>query len=328
MTRMEENWGRRHDFVTLEDGRIADLLQPVFPGKSVVSAQLLTEGHCNTNYKIQISGLDDAFVLRLYIRDRAACQKDRDIFNLVQDRVPIAELLYANSEAEVPYAVMKWVDGVLLSDVLASGEALAIAECAYAAGTTLATIGTHTFPRAGFFGPGLVIAEPFDTDTLFLDTLDLFLFKGSASQQLGEALTQRLWQFATDHADEAAIMQGTPVLVHSDYKGINLLMRQERAGWRTAAVLDWEFALAATPLFDIGNMLRHERDYPAIFATRFINGYQDNGGQLPTGWKKAAKLIDLLALCEFLSKPARANALTQEVTGLIVETLEHWDEYV
>jgi hypothetical protein len=43
-------------------------------------AELLTAGLCNTNYKIKVADLADTFVLRLYIRDRNACQKDYDIF--------------------------------------------------------------------------------------------------------------------------------------------------------------------------------------------------------------------------------------------------------
>jgi len=327
MARMEEDWGRRHDFVALEEATLTSMLQPVFPGKSVVSAQLLTEGHCNTNYKIRVSGLDDAFVLRLYIRDRTACQKDRDILGLVQERVPIAHLLYADTEHDVPYAVMKWVDGVLLSDILATGEVAEIADCAYAAGATLANIGTYTFPQGGFFGPGLVIAEPFNEDTTFLALIELFLFKGNGGQRLGKELTDRLWQFVTRNVDYLAAADGPARLVHSDYKGINLLMRQEDAGWQTAAVLDWEFAFAGSPLTDIGNMLRREYECPPVYASRFIQGYRENGGQLPEGWKKAAKLMDLISLCEFLNDPTSGEVRIRDVTGLIMGTLEHWDEF-
>ena len=95
-----------------------------------------------------------------------------------------------------------------------------------------------------------------------------------------------------------------------------------------------------------------------IFESEFIHGYREQGGILPPEWKKLAKLVDLLSLCEFLNAPTPRNALRhtnlrsekqfsnevrretthvglvpvnagwyQEVTGLIVGTLEHWEEF-
>lgn len=46
---MEQGWGRRHEFVTLEAEMITSMLQPVFPGRTVDAAELLTAGTWNTN---------------------------------------------------------------------------------------------------------------------------------------------------------------------------------------------------------------------------------------------------------------------------------------
>src|SRR2546430_14434143 len=91
---MEQDWGRRHDFVALDESAITSLLQPVFPGKSLASAELLTAGKVNTNYKITISGIDEPFVLRIHVRDRMAGERDFNIFQLVQKRVPVPQILY------------------------------------------------------------------------------------------------------------------------------------------------------------------------------------------------------------------------------------------
>ncbi len=328
---MQKDWQRRYDFVELDEATLHAMLQPAFPGKIVIATQLLTSGLCNTNYKVWLSGITGAFVLRLYVRDRAACQKDYDLFNLVHDRVPVPELLYADvagERYETAYAVMRWVDGILLSDVIAAGDTSHMAACAYAAGTTLASIGTYTFPQAGFFGPDLSIAHPFDSGTApFLAEIERSLFKGRAGQRLGTALTQRLWQFVRDNSGYLAVEEEAAALVHADFKGVNILVRQMQASWHVAAVLDWEFALASSPLIDIANMLRYGRLLPAAYETQFIRGYQDNGGTLPTGWKRTSKLLDLLSLCEFLDAPQPNSALVEEVTGLIVGTMDHWQEY-
>lgn len=326
---MEQDWGRRHDFVTLENDEITSLLRPAFPGRTLASAELLTAGKCNTNYKITVSGLSDPVVLRLYVRDPTSREKDLNIFQLIKERVPVPRILYTNARNEpgaLSYSVMSWVDGVLFSDVLASKDENAIAECAHAIGITLANIGSYTFPRAGFFGPDLTIQQEL-VDESVMAYFEQFLFEGQTGQRLGATLTGRLWKFLNDNAHYFEALPDARSLVHSDFKGFNILVRQSRGRWRVSAVLDWEFAFAGSPLVDIGNMLRYSHLHTPTFESEFLRGYREQGGKLPTAWKKAAKLNDLLSLCEFLNSPAPRDALLQEVTGLILGTLDHWEEY-
>lgn len=114
---------------------------------------------------------------------------------------------------------------------------------------------------------------------------------------------------------------------YSIFKGFNILVRQFNERWHVSAVLDWEFAFAGSPLIDIGNMFRYSHLHPPVFEKEFLRGYQEQGGVLPSEWKKVAKLVDLLSLCEFLNAPTPPNALLHEVTALIIATLDHWEEY-
>jgi len=327
---MQQNWGRRHDFVVLNRAELTRMLEPVFPSKHVLSAELLTAGNCNTNYKITIAGLDEAFVLRIYVRDTEASQRDYHIFKLVEKCVPVPEMLYVHQGStsdDLTYTVMRWVDGTLLSDILAAGDVPTIAACAYAVGNILANIGTYTFACSGFFSPDLSIAQPFaDGDETYLSIIEHSLFQGQTGKCLGPALTTRLWELVTNNTQYFAILDGVASLVHSDFKGFNILVRQEGGRWHVSAVLDWEFAFAGSPLFDIGNMLRYDRLHSPEFEAQFIRGYQEQGGHLPIAWKKTTKLVDLLSLCEFLNAPNPRGSLVEEVIGLIMGTLEHWDE--
>jgi aminoglycoside phosphotransferase (APT) family kinase protein len=327
---MSQHWERRYDFVHLEQPTLHDLLQPAFLGKQVASAQLLTAGYCNTNYKINIEGLNESFVLRLYVRDRNACQKDLDVFQLVHKNVPIPEIVYADPDGThypLPYSIMRWVDGVLLSEILASGNIADITNVAYDVGATLAAISTCAFPQSGFFGPGLIIAQPFHGDVAaWLAAIEHFLFKGRAGERLGVALTDRLWTFVTMNKEYLAPIEGIASLVHSDFKGINILVRQDQADWKVAAVLDWEFAFASSPLYDIGNMLRYDQQYPPVFEQQFIQGFREHGGNLPAEWKKIVKLLDLVSLCEFLDAPHRRDTLITNMTQLVIATLARWND--
>ena len=114
-------------------------------------------GLINTNYKLGVSGESEAFVLRLYAREptQAICAKEKAIFALVYGRVPVPEMLFADAEGSGfgrPYTLMRWVEGVMLKEVLAKGSAAEVRSAGLAVGETLAAIASHTFASAGFFG--------------------------------------------------------------------------------------------------------------------------------------------------------------------------------
>jgi len=79
-----------------------------------------------------------------------------------------------------------------------------------------------------------------------------------------------------------------------------------------AAVLDWEWAHAASPLFDLAILLRGNQGAPLPpgFAEAVANGYRTAGGHLPDEWRRATRLVDLVNLCEFLSAPGQDASTT------------------
>jgi hypothetical protein len=74
-------------------------------------------------------------------------------------------------------------------------------------------------------------------------------------------------------------------------------------------------------------MLRYRHLHPPLFEGEFLRGHQEQGGRLPTEWKRVAKRIDLLSLCELLNTPTPRDGLVQEVTGFITGILERWKKY-
>lgn len=322
---MEQGWARRHEFVELDTATLTALVQPIFPGQWVVSASLLTEGLANTNYKLRVSGQDEDYVLRLYTRERSACQKEWDIYRLVHDRIPVPEMLHADPDGHAfgrPYSICRWVEGVKLATLLAEGDLTAIGQAAYATGATLAQIHSYAFPMAGFFGPGLTVAQPLGPlAESYLGYLADRLLVGQAGQRLGPELTRKLWQFSGRNAHVLDGRTKHSVLGHADYKGTNLLLKPTAAGWRMAAVLDREFAFAGDPLFDVGILFRYDASFPALFESGFVAGYREQGGSLPDDWRRLARLLDLVNLCEFLNTADRSGRLVTDVTDLIVATL-------
>jgi Phosphotransferase enzyme family len=106
-----------------------------------------------------------------------------------------------------------------------------------------------------------------------------------------------------------------------------LLRRHSPYGWEMAAVLDWEFAMAGNPLFDLSILLRYADSLSPAFEQGVVASYRSAGGGLPRQWKRVIKLLDLLNLCEFLCGQSPRGAMIADVTRLIQATIAGWSTY-
>src|ERR1700757_287297 len=86
----------------------------------------------------------------------------------------------------------------------------------------------------------------------------------------GRGIEEKTWRFLNSTR-----------LIHCDYNLKNILIRQIGSVWKVAGVLDWEFAIAGSPLVDIGNFLRFEDELPPGFSGSFIKGYLSSSTGLP-----------------------------------------------
>lgn len=325
---MKELWERQSAYLELDQQALTKLVQPVFAGQHVLDASIMVGGFSNTIYKVQLSGHAEPIVVRLYTRDAASCEKDVVLFDLLHKQVPVPQLLYADPAGTVggvPYALTSYAAGTTLAHVLAQGTHEDVAGASFAAGQVLARIGTFTFPSSGFFGPALAVVDRMTTNRdMFRGFISDCLFVRGAGERLGPQVTEQLWTFVMNHAQLLDVLADEAVLVHADFNGPNIMVQQQAGQWAVTAVLDWEFAFAGTPLYDIGIMLRNEHRLPVIFATDFIAGYGAEGGMLPRNWKPLVKLLDLLNLCDFLTRSTGGEPMVRDVSELIVATMARW----
>jgi aminoglycoside phosphotransferase (APT) family kinase protein len=245
----------------------------------------------------------------------------------VRDRVPVPELLWADSSgtsSERPYAVMTWVEGAPLTAALQDAPAAV----GRAVGETLAAIGTHTFPQAGFFTPDLTVRDRPEGKRLpFLEDAEHWL-DGGAAAQLGEPLATEVRAFLRRHAAYLPAESRPAALVHGDYHDGNLLLRRTDDRWQVVAVLDWEFAFAGPPVLDLSILLRWADRWPPAFEQGVVAGFTAAGGVLPAEWKRISRLLDLVMLLAFLRAPgADDDAVLREVVSLIGRTMRAWETY-
>ena len=97
-----------------------------------------------------------------------------------------------------------------------------------------------------------------------------------------------------DHAQGLLDEVDRACLVHSDFNPKNVLI--DPAAGELTGLLDWEFAHAGTPMTDLGNLLRLERD-PG-FTGGVLDGYLKVAGHLDglVGLSRAARRKRLLGL--------------------------------
>jgi aminoglycoside phosphotransferase (APT) family kinase protein len=329
---MQEGWGRRYALLELDTEILTRLLEPVARGHAIVLAEPIPGGLVNTNYRVTLSGWEDTLIVRLYTRDRAACRLELDIYQLAHLRVPMAEVLYADPDGvccERPYMVTRWIEGTKLDKLLASGDVAAIRTAALAVGETLAALTAYGFSEPGFFGPGLAVSRPLGTTReSVVAYVHASLFEREAGRRLGEDLTGRIWKILRENEALLDEGDGPATLVHGDYKAQNILLRQDsRGSWGMAAVLDWEFAMAGSSLFDLSILLRYADTLPPAFEQGVVTGYRAAGARLPEEWKRLIKLLDLVNLCEFLCGPDPRDAMVSDVTRLVRETCDRWESY-
>ncbi|HKE84413.1 MAG TPA: aminoglycoside phosphotransferase family protein [Vicinamibacterales bacterium] len=294
--------------------------------KHVVAVDPLDGGIMNWNYAVRLSGSAERCVLRFYDRAPASCAKEVRILALVHGDVPVPEVLYADvngADGYPPFCVLEFIDGMSLRELRRRGDAKGVGEASYDAGRLLPRLGRHRFPRSGLLSPALQVQDGPFADASLGEVVEHFMASPLFRQRIDATLIMRIRDFvavvartelrsASRHADAG--------LVHADFNSPNIFVRQDRGTWRVAAILDWEFACAGSILCDIGNMLRYERPGQPRYEPHFSRGLADGGWDAPDDWFLRARLADLPALCELLTRDDVPEAVVEELRDLIVMT--------
>lgn len=324
---IEEGWERHHRFLQLDRAGIERRLRSAFAGARVLETEPLAGGLRNTNYRVRLAGRPNPVVVRLYTADPTACRREAALAALVKRRVPVPAVLHLDADADPPFAVSEWIDGVRFDDLVREGDPAAIEAAARAAGACLARIHAVAFPTAGFLGPDLEIATPLNLGADWASHVEGFV-RGRAGAWLDDGLVRRLERLAAEESVRLKAVEGDRSLVHADYKPWNLLLSGEEganSGWDVAAVLDWEFAFSGPPLVDVAIFLRHAAALPPAYKRGFVTGYVSAGGNLQEDWRALTKLLDVLNLLSILDQPGGGHARSRDVGDLLLATVEDWE---
>lgn len=310
-----ERWTRQTPFLDISESEAADLLRPL-GSAPVATVETLRGGHSNTNIRVRRTGADDV-VLRLYQRDPGQARKEAAIAALIADKVPAPRYLHVGErENGQTYAIVEYVDGTPLQPRVRGANEDDLARAGRDIGRALAGIHSFTFDSAGFLGPDLSIT-PFPggaSNAGFLEQC----FAGIGGERLGRDLAQAVIAYAKANEHRAAVWQTPPRLTHFDFGSSNILVRDD---FSLAGIVDWEFAAAASPAPDFGNLLRPPLGHSTAFVEALEDGYRDVGGSLPDDWRDLTRLADMGAWAEFLSRPQISDAVIEDARQILKQTI-------
>ena len=328
-TPAEARWNRFEPRRSLETDRAYEMLRQAFPPCRINSIAALSGGYRNANFKVQLDSPAMAVVLRVYEHAASLCQKEIDLIKLVAGAIPVPELLFAEPVAMAdiaPFAIFNFVEGITLRELKQTGDERAIAEAAYSAGEMLAKLGRFTFSKAGWLSAGPAVTAPLLEGADPLPRfVDLCLDSPNLARRVEPDVCSQIHDLVWSWAARLSALDEQKSLVHCDFGMRNLIVRPEQGRWKVAALLDWEFAVAGSPLTDVGHFLRYELCGRPLLEPHFSEGFRHGGGKLPPDWRQLARVVDVSALVATLTRDELPQNVETEIAELIRATAEDRD---
>lgn len=325
---LKTHWERYREHVDINVAQAQKLIAP-YCHDAIKNLVLLSEGCANTNIKVEFDQ-QRPIVIRIYLREKESLAREISLHDLLSEIVPIPKIYYSDNSCrliEHPYAIMEFVDGILMRNVILSGDKIAIADCSFSAGVYLNHLRQIKFNRGGFFQDNLEI-KPFSPEEEYLPFAESCLTKDNVQESLGTKLSHQLSRFIEDNQNYLPNKDNANI-THADYDPANMLVKKLNGHYQVSGILDWEFTFSGSYLLDIGMFLRYSHKLPKIYEEKFIEGIVSDGNPLPQNWKKSAKLMDIICLLSLLywnPKNERPN-LNKDVVSLLKDTINHWEQF-
>lgn len=269
--------------------QLARILRRALPNHRLHSAEPLTGGASNLSYLLRFGESNLRAVLRIYVRDPAACEKELQILRSASGTIPVPDVIHAEPRGDAdsgPYILYHFVEGITFQELKETRNLQDMADASYAMGRALAQV-------AGV-APGSLPSRSISAETTNSPLLE---------QRLGRAATDELRAYLSGWLSRLRELNQNRALVHGDFNNRNTLIRRQGTRWIVSAILDWELAFAGCPLWDAARFLCYENPARPYREPHFSTGYCDAGGMLPRDWIDLARAINLLTAAEGLTRP-------------------------
>ncbi|MCA0970868.1 aminoglycoside phosphotransferase family protein [Halobacillus litoralis] len=327
---MKKGWKRSTQVIVPNDQTLSDMLHSFLRDRGITGVEPIGGGLSNSNIKLSLTDGDDV-VLRIYNAGGTKGPIEKRILERVQSNLPVPEVLYHDftlSQIEYPFLVLNWVEGFQLSELFNEGDHDKLSDAGQEVGKWLAEMHSIQFSAPGFFDEELNVKEflTLGADS-FRSVLGDIIGEGYVEENIGSEMVEEVRRFADERAYLLNRIGEQRSLVHSDFNPLNILVKTVGEGVEVTGILDWEFSFCHSPLHDIGNLLRYEDVENSPFLRPFISSYLKHGGELPAEWLQQAKMMDMIALCDLVSKKGCEETRLRDIQSLFRKTFREWELY-
>lgn len=301
----KQGWERASKPFKLLPQALEGILTHAFEGAPITFLLPLgSVGLRNLHYRVVLED-GTQHVLRVYLDD-ACAQKEWALAARIPAHLPVTRFTKTGNACGHAYGVGPLFQGEVLSYVIMEEPPDHWRGAVFACAQLLVAFGNLIFEAPGFLDGDLVPHQP----------------QGFGRPQ--EAATQTLASphvaalLGTDLVDRlAAFLQETPLpeypharLVHGDFNPANVLVKEGEKGWEISALLDWEFAFAGSPMWDIANWLREAKHVDPTYTQAFLSGLEAAGFTLDAKWQHEVRARNIIMCLDLL---ARQEAPPKEV---------------
>lgn len=296
------NHEKTDHLINLPEKMIRKMLNLAFPNTILISHNIISGGCANLNIKIILNDAPIPYILRVYIRDKDAAFREEKLGTLLKDIVPIPQIYFIGDYENYRFAIMSFLKGITLRDLLLSDRPHDIKSLMREAGFYLSKIRQIQFNKAGFFDKNLCII-PHDSEDAHYDYIKNCLIHPIVIKYIHPENHTKIIYYIDRYKAELSDLHEKN-LVHGDYDPANILVDQIDNHWKITGILDWEFAYAGSTFQDIANMLRYAHFMPSIFEESFLHSLKENGMILPENWRIKIHLLNISALLDcFIRRP-------------------------
>ena len=293
-------WEKISATYQLPEGTIEKMAHLAYPNTKLISHELIAGGCANLNFKILLEDEKHPLILRIYLRDKDAAEREQKLAALIKETVPVPLTHYIGELEGYHFAITEYMSGIPLRDLLLSDVPHVLNAIMHEIGTILAKITAHEFPKAGFFDKALNIIPYSSSDDYLIFANNCLKHKTVLSVLTSEKISKISQVFERNahlFPDERE-----KHLVHGDFDPANILIQKSDGVWKVSGILDWEFAFAGSVLWDVANLLRYAHKMPPEFQNSFLAGLNHSGISLAQNWQTTVKLLNLLSLLDCLKR--------------------------
>jgi GrpB-like predicted nucleotidyltransferase (UPF0157 family)/aminoglycoside phosphotransferase (APT) family kinase protein len=317
------NWEKTSTRVNLSEDLILKMLGTYYTGANDIKSVSIIPGGCaNINVLVQLNVSDIPVILRVYLRDKESVYREQKISSLLHKKLPAPEFHHVGEYDGYTFAIIEYLPGQTLRDLLLKGKAPDISDIMFKVGRILGEIANIKFPSSGFFNKNLEIEKSITSEGFVdfcFECLENNKVKATLPQEQREQIKNIFRVYKNLLPDEAE-----KNLVHADFDPANILVSEVNGEIEVSGILDWEFSFAGSTLCDVANMLRYAHQMPDEYQNSFLKGLRGSGYELPSSWQITVNLLNIVSLLDCLVRSDSENRPNQikDIQELIAHILD------